>query len=285
MAQDSLRGGKRLRGETVDDVPRISKRYEYLHSGMRISNYTRNLFVSVSKHCSYSSPLSITRVSSTKLSFQFSQPTTSRDHHTQHLRVVREHLGEEVGPRHAGEPPDEPAGGELGPPVRGLHGVAADVAAGQGLDADHLFGLERGRAVDGEARGEDDHEAGAGEAPREFRGIRGTQRAELDERPGEEEAVREADLDATGQGGDAGAVRGQVGQEVRDNRRGCHGGFEHADEGIAVDGFDHLRLVIRRGAHGERSLLGTVDGIKRGWGRKVSHAQNRLYSHRIYAPS
>ena len=112
------------------------------------------------------------------------------------LRVVGEDLGEDVRPSHAGQASDEPAGGELGPTLGALHGVAGDVAAREGLDADHLVALERGGAVDGEARGEDDDEAGAGQAARDLGGVGGAEGAELDEGAGEEETVGEANLTA-----------------------------------------------------------------------------------------
>ena len=74
--------------------------------------------------------------------------------------------------------------------------------------------------------------------------------------------MREAHLDAARQRGHARAVRRQVGQEVGHHGGGRHGGLEHADEGVAVDGLDHLRLLIRRRAHGERRLLGRAVGLR-----------------------
>ena len=66
------------------------------------------------------------------------------------LRVVGEDLSEEVRPGHAGEAADEPAGGELRPALGGLHRIARNVAAGEGLHADDFFRLEGGGAVDGD---------------------------------------------------------------------------------------------------------------------------------------
>jgi hypothetical protein len=68
--------------------------------------------------------------------------------------------------------------------------------------------------------------------------------AHLDEGAGQEEAVREADLDAAQQRADAGAVRGQVGQVRHDERRARHRGLEHRDEGVAVERLDDLGLLF-----------------------------------------
>ena len=54
--------------------------------------------------------------------------------------------------------------------------------------------------------------------------------------------MRQANLDAAGEGAHAGAVRREVGEEVGDDGRGRHGGLEHADEGVAVEGLDDLGL-------------------------------------------
>ena len=100
----------------------------------------------------------------------------------------------------------------------------------------------------------------AGEAPRELRGVGAAERAELDERAGEEEAVREANLDAARERGDARAVRGEVGEEVGDDRRGRDGGLEHADERVAVDRLDHLGLRSRRAMTERRGGERVADG-------------------------
>lgn len=71
----------------------------------------------------------------------------------------------------------------------------------------------------------------------------------LDEGAAHKETVGEPDLHAAQNWADASAVRGQVGEVCSDQRRGGHGGLQHAHEGVAVEGLDHLELRIsQRGA-------------------------------------
>lgn len=66
----------------------------------------------------------------------------------------------------------------------------------------------------------------------------------LDEGTRKQETVGQANLNATQQGRDASAVRGQAAEEACDQRRGCHGRLQHAHEGVAIDGLHHLGLQI-----------------------------------------
>jgi len=170
------------------------------------------------------------------------------------LRVVREDLGEDVGPGHAREATNEPAGGELSPPLGGLEGVTGDVTAGESLKANNLVALEGGGTVDAKAGGEDKDKARAGEAAGNLSGISGAEGAKLDEGSSQEETVGKANLDAAGEGRDTSAVSGQVGEEVGHDGGGGHGSLKHADEGVTVDGLDNLSLVLR--ADGEGRLGG-----------------------------
>nr|ABD63120.1 hypothetical protein 18.t00016 [Asparagus officinalis] len=87
--------------------------------------------------------------------------------------------------------------------------------------------------------------AGGGERAGGSRNLGVAEGAGLDEWAEEEETVGEADLDATEEGGDGGAVGGEVGELPRDEGGGGDGCFQAADEGVAVYGLDHW----------ERSLL------------------------------
>lgn len=59
--------------------------------------------------------------------------------------------------------------------------------------------------------------------------------------------MSEANLDTTEERGDTGAISGEVGEVRSNQRRGGYWGFQHADEGITVDGLDDLKnwLVYR----------------------------------------
>jgi hypothetical protein len=68
----------------------------------------------------------------------------------------------------------------LHPPVSALQGVAADVAAGQGLHAQGHGALELGGAIDGQASSQDEDQAGSGQAARDLsHALHGAQGAQL----------------------------------------------------------------------------------------------------------
>ena len=167
-------------------------------------------------------------------------------------RVVGQNLRQDVRPGDARQAAHQPAGGELRPALGRLQRVARDAAAGQRLDAHNLRLLEGHGAVDGQARGQDQHQAGGRQGAGDLGSLSRAQRAQLDcgaggrasatsvhvwftldalwlrdafgakrtarartEGAGHEEAVRQANLHAAQQRRHAGAVRGQVGEEVR----------------------------------------------------------------------
>lgn len=103
---------------------------------------------------------------------------------------------------------------------------------------------EGSSAVDGQAEGHQHDDTGSAHRASQLGHVVSgvPEGAQLDEGAGEEEAVGKADLNATQEGRNAGAVSGQVGQVVgHDGRRG-NGGLQHADEGVAVKGLDDLSL-------------------------------------------
>ena len=69
-------------------------------------------------------------------------------------------------------------------------------------------------------------------------------RAHLDEWADEEESVGQTNLNSAQQGGNTGAIGGQGGKEASDDGGRGDGGLQHANEGIAVDGLNDLRLWV-----------------------------------------
>jgi hypothetical protein len=167
------------------------------------------------------------------------------------LLVVRQDLGADVGPGDARETSHEEPRGEPLPALTGLKHVRVVVTARERLGA-HLGGLTlEGRGpVDGETPGEDEHEPGGSETPGHVGVGRVAERAELDEGAREQEPVGESDLDTTEGGGLGRTVGGEVGEEVGDDGGGRHGGLEHADEGIAINGGHGGLLRVRCGVRG-----------------------------------
>jgi len=56
--------------------------------------------------------------------------------------------------------------------------------------------------------------------------------------------MSKANLNAAKQRGDTSAVRGQVGEVPSHQRGRGDGSFEHTNEGVAIDGLDHLQRVM-----------------------------------------
>ena len=104
--------------------------------------------------------------------------------------------------------------------------------------------LEGGGTVDGQAAGENADETGGRQASGDDSGIGVTQRSELDERTGKEEAVGETDLHTTEDRGHTGAVSWEVGQVSCDDWGGGDRGLQHANERIAVQRGDDLLLGL-----------------------------------------
>lgn len=71
--------------------------------------------------------------------------------------------------------------------------------------------LEGGGAIDREANGKNGDKTGGGQASSDDAGVCVTERAELDEGTGEQEAVGEADLHSAEDGGNTSTVGGKAG--------------------------------------------------------------------------
>mmetsp|Transcript_18440 Transcript_18440/g.39630 ORF Transcript_18440/g.39630 Transcript_18440/m.39630 type:complete len:225 (-) Transcript_18440:51-725(-) len=163
----------------------------------------------------------------------------------EHLRVVGQGLGQDVSPCHTAQATNGEASGKVVPALGGLQGIPGHGAARQSLHTQRGLRLELGRSIDGQAQGQDQHQASTGHAASNLSNtLDVAQGAQLDEWAGQQKAMGQTNLHTTQQGSNTSAVSGQVGQVVGNNGGGGDGGLQHAHEGITVHRLDDLGLVV-----------------------------------------
>ena len=189
----------------------------------------------------------------------------------QNLTVVRQDLGAHIGPCHTTQPTNSEPGSKVAPAIGRLQRIGGHGATRKGLNTDGGgFGLEGDGPVHGEGEGEDGNNASRGQRAGNFgNAFDVAEGPVLDEGAGDEESVGKADFNTAEEGGDTGAVGGEVGEVRGDEGRGGDGGFEHADEGIAVDGLDYLQKDGGEWGEGRVSGLGGRRRVDRGAGNET----------------
>ena len=161
-----------------------------------------------------------------------------------YLLVVREDLGADIAPANTGKTSYSEASSKVAPAISRLKRIRCDGAARESLDTNNRdFVLESHSTVSREAESEDGDEASSGKAARDFSNtFNVAERSEFDKGTDKEESVSKTDFNTAEERGDTSAVGREVG-EVRSNQgRGGYGSLEHANEGVAIDGLDDLRI-------------------------------------------
>jgi len=173
----------------------------------------------------------------------------SRNANANFLAIERQVLCAEVCVEDATESSDEESTCELFPPALGEERVFVDRSSCQGLDPQGVgvLALEGSHAIDSQTQSENEHKTSARETTRNFRDITScvSQRPELDERSGDEEAVCQTDLNASKSGRDSRSVRWEVTQEVCHDRSRGDWSFEHANERVSVDRLHDLVPILQ----------------------------------------